>query len=99
MFLPVFSLQTETESRSHWPLSQAPFVLTLLSVCIFLSGCAVPLGAGFRLNSRQLSVPNLPGTTGPLHLRISDRMKNDGNRALNYLEVSAPIAPARTNLS
>ncbi len=71
--------------------------LCLLSLCA--SGCAVPLGAGFRLRSRQLSFPDLPPVAGPVQLRITDRIVNTGNRALAYLDVSAPLAPARGNLS
>src|SRR4051812_30878103 len=70
-----------------------------LFISIFTSGCAVPLGAGFRLRARQLSFSDLPSGAAPLHLRITDHLENTGNRPLDYLDVSTPPSPARTNVT
>jgi hypothetical protein len=76
-------------------LSAAALLATLLT------GCAVPLGPGFRLRTRQMVLGGAPAASAPVHLRVVDRLENTGNRALSYLDVSLPTAidPAGNNLT
>jgi len=66
-----------------------------------LTGCAVPLGPGFRLRTRQMALGTAAATSAPVHLRITDRIENTGNRPLEYLDVNLPSAidPAKNNVS
>lgn len=66
-----------------------------------LTGCSVPLGPGFRLRSRQLTFPDAAAPSAKVHMRVTERMENTGNRALPYLDVSLPTAIdlAKNNLA
>jgi hypothetical protein len=55
-----------------------------------LSGCAVPLGAGFRLDAREIQVRAQPSDPPVLHILVSDRLANAGNRPLDSLVVEMP---------
>jgi hypothetical protein len=57
-------------------------------------GCAVPLGPGFMLRSRQIALAGAPAASSPIHVRVTEQMKNDGNRPLQYLDVKLPSAAA-----
>ena len=57
-----------------------------------LTGCAVPLGPGFRLRSRQWTFQDAAAPSAPAHMRVTERMENTGNRPLPYLDVSLPTA-------
>ena len=72
-----------------------------LLVGLFLTGCAVPLGPGFRLRARQMVLGEAPAPSAPLRVRVADRLQNTGNRPLDYLDVSLPaaIAAGRSNLT
>ena len=68
---------------------------------MLLTGCAVPLGPGFRLLARQMVLGGAPAASAPVHMRVVDQMENTGNRALIYLDVSLSTAqdPARNRLT
>jgi hypothetical protein len=55
-----------------------------------LAGCAVPLGAGFHLDAREIQVRTQPSDPPVLHVLVSDRLSNVGNRALDSLNVAMP---------
>jgi hypothetical protein len=55
-----------------------------------LAGCAVPLGAGFHLDAREIQVRAQPSDPPVLHVLISDRFANVGNRPLDSLNVEMP---------
>ena len=57
-----------------------------------LTGCAVPLGPGFRLRSRQLTLTEAAAPAAPVHIRVTESMENTGNRPLAFLDVSLPTA-------
>jgi hypothetical protein len=71
------------------------------TLATLLTGCAVPLGPGFRLRSRQLAFSEAAAPSAPVHMRVIERMENTGNRTLPYLDVSLPTAvdPAKSNLT
>jgi len=73
----------------------------LLAAALLATGCAVPLGPGFRLRSRQMVLGEAPAQPAPVRVRVADRMENTGNRPLDYLDVSLPaaIAADRSNLT
>lgn len=65
------------------------FVLGMFSVA-GLTGCAVPLGAGFHLDAREIQVRAQPSDPPMLHVLVSDRLGNVGNRPLDSLIVELP---------
>jgi len=74
-------------------LSRARFLhlfLVGLPAIAGLSGCAVPLGAGFHLDAREIQVRAQPSDPPVLHLLVSDRLANVGNRPLDSLIVEMP---------
>lgn len=79
----------------------AAAAVLLVAMGLGASGCAVPLGPGFRLHSRQMVLGKAPATAAPVHVRVADRIENTGNRALSYLSVSLPatIDAATSNFS
>ena len=85
--------------RFFFQLSTFDFQLlaALLVVALFATGCDVPLGPGFRLRSRQMTFSEPPAQSAPVHLRVADRMENDGNRALAFLDVGLP--PNKSNFT
>jgi hypothetical protein len=68
------------------------FWLALALFSFLLTGCAVPLGPGFRLQSRQMTWSEAAPPASRIHVRVSDRLQNVGNRDLTYLDVN--LAPA-----
>lgn len=79
-----------------------PLVAAALLAGLFLTGCAVPLGPGFRLRARQMVLGEAPApSAAPVRVRVAERMENTGNRPLAYLDVTLPaaIAAGRSNLT
>ena len=64
----------------------------LLGMCAAagLAGCAVPLGAGYHLAAREIQVRAQPSDPPALHILVSDRLANVGNRPLDSLIVALP---------
>jgi hypothetical protein len=93
------SRPAQDRPRKSWHSKFALLAAALLAT--ILSGCAVPLGPGFRLRSRQVVLGNAPGPSAPVHIRVSEQIENTGNRALSYLDVSLPAAtdPAKSHLA
>ena len=73
--------------------------LALLSV-LFL-GCAVALGPGFNQAYRSVDVSATSIEPTHVHVQVSDKLKNIGNRSLAYLDVALPDGPSfgTTNVS
>jgi hypothetical protein len=67
-------------------------------LAVFICGCSVPLGPGFRLRSRALTFQESPGALAPVHLRVTEQMENKGNRPLAFLDVALP-GPGNTSRS
>jgi hypothetical protein len=76
-------------------------VTVVLLVALFSTGCAVPLGPGFRLRTRQMVLGDTPATPAPVRVRVADRLQNIGNRDLAHLDFSlpAPTAVDRSSLT
>jgi len=73
--------------------------LGLPLVTIFLAGCAVPLGPGFRHLTREIAISQVPAPAGSqsqavLHVELSDNLENIGNRDLAYLDLVVPAPSA-----
>ena len=51
-------------------------------------GCAAALGPGFGFASRQIDIS--PSDSVSLHVRVTDRLVNAGNRSLAFLDVNLP---------
>src|ERR1700674_5558313 len=70
----------------------------LLSAAILLTGCAVPLGPGFHIDSRTTEIR--PVSTAPIHVHVhlTDQLANMGTRSLTYLDVAPPAALGTKNL-
>ena len=62
----------------------------LPAAALFLSSCAVPLGAGYSIKKQSLDVHYLAGDPPRLEIRARYRLKNTGNRSLAALEVGLP---------
>ena len=78
-------------SMRNFPALRLPLALTLLAA-LCAAACAVPIGPGFRLQTRQMVLGQSVTQPAPVHLRVTDRMLNSGNRALDFLDVSLPVA-------
>ncbi|HEY4581237.1 MAG TPA: hypothetical protein VIG89_09395 [Candidatus Acidoferrales bacterium] len=78
-----------------------PLLSAALLAGLFLTGCAVPLGPGFRLRTRQMVLGEAPAPSAPVRVRVADRMENTGNRPLAYLDLTLPVAieAGRSNLT
>ncbi len=89
-----------TRGRGRYPNSVTISRLSTLSfrlaaaalLATLLTGCAVPLGPGFRLRSRQLTLTEAAAPAAPVHIRVAESMENTGNRPLAFLDVSLPTA-------
>ena len=73
----------------------------LVVAATFSAGCAVPLGPGFRLSSRQTEVAEIAAAPARVHIRVTDVLENIGDRNLAYLDVNLPAGASfgRANLS
>lgn len=61
---------------------------------LFAAGCVHPLGPGFHFDERQAEVLVSAGLPGRIHLKVTDRLENTGNRKLDSLAVRFPDAPS-----
>jgi hypothetical protein len=59
-----------------------------------VGGCAVPLGPGYRFSSRDAEVSGVTAEPAHIHVRISDSLKNVGNRDLSFLDLTTPVSSA-----
>jgi hypothetical protein len=89
-FVNVLILNPSRRMRD-FPAFRLPLALTLLAA-LCTAACAVPIGPGFRLQTRQMVLGQSVTQPAPVHLRVTDRMLNSGNRALDFLDVSLPVA-------
>jgi hypothetical protein len=60
---------------------------------ISATGCVQPLGPGFRFSNRQTEIYSSPAAPDTLHVRVVDRLENDGDRTLSNLDVRLPEGP------
>ena len=69
-------------------------LLALIPLSIALSGCAVALGPGFSHSYRSVDVS--PASIEPtrIHVQVTDKLENIGNRSLRYLDVTLPSGPS-----
>jgi hypothetical protein len=66
--------------------------LILLSASLF--GCAVALGPGFNHAYRSADVTATSIEPTHIHLQVSDKLENVGDRSLAYLDVALPNGPS-----
>src|ERR1700747_880427 len=66
--------------------------LILLSVSSF--GCAVALGPGFNQAYRSVDVSATSIEPTHIHVQVSDKLENIGDRSLTYLDVALPDGPS-----
>jgi hypothetical protein len=66
--------------------------LILLSVSLF--GCAVALGPGFNHAYRSVDVSATSIEPAHVHVQVSDKLENIGDRSLAYLDVVLPSGPS-----
>jgi hypothetical protein len=73
-------------------VAQAQFRAALipLSATLFLAGCAVPLGRGFYFRTRQTQVSEVSEAPARIHVQVTDRLRNAGDRDLSFLDVGVP---------
>ncbi|MGB6430316.1 MAG: hypothetical protein WBF06_07000 [Candidatus Acidiferrales bacterium] len=64
--------------------------LLVMPAAAGLTSCAVPLGAGFHLDAREIQVRSQPSDPPVLHVLVSDRLANVGNRPLDSLIIEMP---------
>lgn len=67
-------------------------LLILLSLCLL--GCAVALGPGFSQSYRSVDVSATSIEPTHIHVRVTDKLENIGNRGLLYLDVTLPGGPS-----
>lgn len=66
--------------------------LIVFSAC--LQGCTVPLGPGFNQPYRSVDVTATSIEPPHIHVQVADRLENDGDRSLSYLDVVLPGGPS-----
>ena len=66
--------------------------LILLSVSLF--GCAVALGPAFNQAYRSVDVSATSIEPTHIHVQVSDKLENIGDRSLTYLDVVLPNGPS-----
>lgn len=66
--------------------------IAILTAAALQAGCAVPLGPGFGHPTRAIDAGIPPAALTGVHLRVTDTLKNSGNRDLVYLDVDLPEA-------
>lgn len=68
--------------------------LALIFVSMSLLGCAVALGPGFRQPYRSVDVSATSIAPTHIHVQVTDKLENVGNRSLLYLDVTLPRGPS-----
>ena len=68
--------------------------LALLLISASLLGCAVALGPGFSHSYRSVAVSATSIEPTHIHIRVTDKLENIGNRSLAYLDVALPGGPS-----
>lgn len=68
--------------------------LALILLSISLLGCAVALGPGFNHSYRSVDVSATSIEPPRIHVQVTDRLENIGNRGLSYLDVTLPGGPS-----
>jgi hypothetical protein len=68
------------------------FALILLSASLL--GCAVPLGPGFNQPFRSVDVSATSVEPTHIHVQVTDKLENVGDRSLSYLDVGLPRGPS-----
>src|SRR5260370_31871169 len=68
--------------------------LTLIVISLVLLGCAVALGPGFNHSDRSVDVSATSIETTHIHVQVTDKLENIGNRSLSYLDVTLPGGPS-----
>jgi hypothetical protein len=68
--------------------------LALLLISTFLPGCAVALGPGFSHSYRSVEVSANSIEPTHIHVQVTDKLENIGNRPLAYLDVALPAGPS-----
>src|SRR5580693_765358 len=65
-------------------------------ILLFLSlfGCAVALGPGFNQAYRSVDVSATSIEPTHIHVQVTDKLENIGNRSLSYLDVTLPGGPS-----
>lgn len=71
-----------------------PFILLVGGCGLFIAGCVHPLGPGFHFDQRQAEVLVSTGAPGRIHLKVTDRLENAGDRKLDSLAVRLPDVPS-----
>ena len=68
--------------------------LALIVFSASLLGCTVPLGPGFNQPYRSVDVTATSIEPPHIHVQVADRLENDGDRSLSYLDVVLPGGPS-----
>jgi hypothetical protein len=68
--------------------------LALLLISLALLGCAVALGPGFNQSYRSVDVSATSIEPTHIHVQVTDKLENIGNRSLSYLDVTLPGGPS-----
>src|SRR4029077_20675281 len=58
---------------------------------VLLNGCAQPLGPGFRFADRHAEIQAIPEAPAKVHVRVTDRLENVGNRPLSELAAQVSL--------
>jgi hypothetical protein len=66
------------------------FGAVLASSICFAAGCVQPLGPGYHFPDRQAEIRVLSASPGRIHIRVTDKLVNAGDRPLHSLEVRLP---------
>src|SRR5690242_2151738 len=68
--------------------------LALILISTSLLGCAVALGPGFNHSYRSVDVSATSIEPTHIHVQVTDKLENIGNRGLAYLDVALPRGPS-----
>ncbi len=68
--------------------------LALIVLSTLLPGCAVALGPGFSHSFRSADVSATSIEPAHIHVQVTDKLENVGDRGLAYLDVTLPGGPS-----